>query len=121
MLFHNPVFLFLFLPIVFTLYFYTSKYSKFTYEYVLIIAGIFFYAWFNIYLSPLIIISIIFNFIFGNLIRNSTQIIFKKKILFISIFFNILDIPWHLPNIEKQTELLTKHFLKKADSLTGKI
>ena len=90
MLFHNPVFLFLFLPIVFILYFYTSKYSKFTYEYVLIIAGIFFYAWFNIYLSPLIIVSIIFNFIFGNLIRNSTQIIFKKKILFISIFFNIL-------------------------------
>ena len=73
-----------------TLYFYTSKYSKFTYEYVLIVAGIFFYAWFNIYLSPLIIVSIICNFIFGNLIRNSTQIIFKKKILFISIFFNIL-------------------------------
>ena len=90
MLFHNPVFLFLFLPLVFTLYFYTSKYSKFTYEYVLIVAGIFFYAWFNIYLSPLIIVSIICNFIFGNLIRNSTQIIFKKKILFISIFFNIL-------------------------------
>jgi len=90
MLFHNPVFLFLFLPLVFTLYFYTSKYSKFTYEYVLIVAGIFFYAWFNIYLTPLIIVSIICNFIFGNLIRNSTQIIFKKKILFISIFFNIL-------------------------------
>jgi len=90
MLFHNPVFLFLFLPIVFTLYFYTSKYSKFTYEYVLIVAGIFFYAWFNIYLTPLIIVSIFCNFIFGNLIRNSTQIIFKKKILFISIFFNIL-------------------------------
>ena len=90
MLFHNPVFLFLFLPIVFTLYFYTSKYSKFRYEYVLIVAGIFFYAWFNIYLSPLIIVSIICNFIFGNLIRNSTQIIFKKKILFIAIFFNIL-------------------------------
>ena len=90
MLFHNPVFLFLFLPIVFTLHFYNCKYLKFSYEYILIFAGIFFYAWFNIYLTPLIIVSIICNFIFGNLIRNSTQIIFKKKILFISIFFNIL-------------------------------
>ena len=86
MLFHNPVFLFLFLPLVFTLYFYTSKYSKFTYEYVLIVAGIFFYAGFNIYLSPLIIVSIICNFIFGNLIRNSTQIIFKKKFFLFQFF-----------------------------------
>ena len=90
MLFHSPVFLFVFLPIVLLLYFYTSKYSKFAYEYVLIIGGMFFYAWWNIYLSPIIIVSIISNFFFGNLIRNSIQKTFKKKILIISIFFNIL-------------------------------
>ena len=90
MLFHNPVFLFLFLPIVLILYYYTFKLSKFAHEYILIIAGIFFYAWWNIYLSPIIIISIIFNFYFGNLIKNSSHKNFKKKILFFSIFSNIL-------------------------------
>ncbi len=90
MLFHNPVFLFLFLPIVLILYYYTYKYSKFAHEYILIIAGIFFYAWWNIYLSPIIIISIIFNFYFGNLIKDSLNKNLKKKILFVSIFLNIL-------------------------------
>ena len=90
MLFHSPVFLFLFLPIVLVLYYYTSKYSKFAYEYILIISGIFFYAWWNIFLSPIIIVSIISNFYFGNLIKNSSQKNFKKTILIISIFFNIL-------------------------------
>ena len=90
MLFHSPIFLFLFLPVVLTLYYYTSKYSKFAYEYVLIIGGVFFYAWWNIYLLPIIIVSIISNFFFGNLIRNSIQKTFKRKILVISISFNIL-------------------------------
>lgn len=89
MLFHNPVFLFLFLPIVLYLYYFASKYSKFAYEYFLIIAGFFFYAWWNIYLSPIIIISIVVNFYFGNLIKESSLKSFKKKILIISIFLNI--------------------------------
>ena len=90
MLFHNPVFLFIFLPIVLLLYYYASKYSKFAHEYFLVIAGFFFYAWWNIYLSPLIIISIIVNFYFGNLIKNSLEKNSKKKILIVSIFLNIL-------------------------------
>ncbi len=90
MLFHSPIFLLIFLPFVLVLYFYISKYSKFAYEYILIIAGVFFYAWWNIYLSPLIFVSIFFNFFLGNLIRKSSQKLFKKKILIISIFFNIL-------------------------------
>jgi len=88
-LFHNPVFLFLFLPIVFFFYFYSKKYSKFSYEYVLIIAGIFFYAWWNVYLSPIIILSITINFYFGNLIKDNLQKSLKKKILIFSIFLNI--------------------------------
>ena len=90
MLFHSPVFLFLFLPIVLILYFYTSKFSKFAHEYVLVISGIFFYAWWNIYLFPIIIVSIISNFYFGNLIRNCLEKKTKKKILILSITFNVL-------------------------------
>jgi len=89
-LFHSPIFLFLFLPIVLALYFYTAKYSKFAYEYILIGAGIFFYAYWNVYLFPLIIVSIIANFFFGNLIRNCIQKTNKKKILIASICFNII-------------------------------
>ena len=84
MFFHSPIFLFIFLPIVLALYFCAGKYSKSAYQYVLIAAGIFFYAWWNIYLTPLIIISIVCNYFFARLIRNSTQAIYKKKILFIS-------------------------------------
>jgi len=34
------------------------------------------------------------------------------------LIFNLLDIPWHMPNIEKQTRLLVKHYLAKADVVT---
>ena len=34
------------------------------------------------------------------------------------LMLNFLDIPWHIPNVEKQTNLLSKHFLDKADSVT---
>ena len=34
------------------------------------------------------------------------------------LIFNVLDIPWHMPNIEKQTHLLVKHYLSKADFVT---
>ncbi len=90
MLFHNPVFLFIFLPITLFLYYYSFKQTKFSHEYILVTAGIFFYAWWNVYLTPLIIISIVFNFYFGKLIRNNTDYNSKKKLLFFSIFFNIL-------------------------------
>ncbi len=42
----------------------------------------------------------------------------KKKYPSSYLILNCLDIPWHLPNILKQTELLVKHYLQKADSVT---
>ena len=90
MLFHSPIFLFLFLPVVLFLYFYTSKYSKSFYEYILVVAGIFFYAYWDILLSPIIIGSIIFNFYFSKLIKEKPEHNLKKKILIIAIIFNII-------------------------------
>ena len=90
MLFHSPFFLFLFLPIVLFLYFFTSKYSKSIYEYILVAAGLFFYAYWDIYLSPIIIISIILNFYFAKLIKDKSESLTKKKILIIAIIFNIV-------------------------------
>ena len=42
----------------------------------------------------------------------------KKKFPKSFLILNFLDIPWHLPNVKKQTELLVEHFLNKADIVT---
>ena len=42
----------------------------------------------------------------------------KKKYPSSYLILNLLDIPWHLPDIKKQTQLLVKHYLEKADSVT---
>ena len=39
----------------------------------------------------------------------------KKKYQNAPLIFNILDIPWHMPNIEQQTKLLVSQFLMQAD------
>ena len=82
MLFHSFYFLFLFLPVVLFLYFITGKYYKSLYEYILVAAGIFFYAYWDILLSPIIIISIVCNFSLGNLIKKNIDKGKKKKYLF---------------------------------------
>ena len=46
------------------------------------------------------------------------SLILKKQNPNAILIFNLLDIPWHMPNIEKQTQLLVKHFLSKADIVT---
>ena len=81
MLFHSPFFLFLFLPVILFLYFYISKYSKSAYEYILVCAGIFFYAYWDLFLSPIIIVSIIFNYYFSKIIKEKKDDKLKKKLL----------------------------------------
>ena len=46
-------------------------------------------------------------------------LILKKKYPNAYLILNLLDIPWHIENIEKQTELLVKNFLSKADSVSA--
>jgi len=43
----------------------------------------------------------------------------KKQFPKSHLMFNFLDVPWHIENVEKQTELLVEHFLNKADSVTA--
>ena len=42
----------------------------------------------------------------------------KEKFPNSFLMLNFLDIPWHFPNVEKQTKLLTDHFFPKADAVT---
>ena len=39
----------------------------------------------------------------------------KKKYKEAPLIFNLLDIPWHMPNIQQQTKLLVNQFLNQAD------
>ena len=42
----------------------------------------------------------------------------KKKYPNSFLMLNFLDIPWHRPNVEKQTKLLVEHYLSKSDAVT---
>ena len=57
--------------------------------------------------------------IFANDPRGYNEAIsLKKKYPKAYMIFNLLDIPWHMPNINTQTKLLVNNFLVKADSVT---
>ena len=43
----------------------------------------------------------------------------KKKFPSSYLILNFLDVPWHFPNIDKQTKLLVEQFLTKADAVTA--
>ena len=43
---------------------------------------------------------------------------FKKKYPKAYLILNFLDMPWHISNIQKQTELLVKNYFLKADVIT---
>ena len=59
------------------------------------------------------------DLIFSNDPRGYEEsLILKKTNPSAILIFNVLDIPWHMPNIEKQTNFLVKHYLLKADFVT---
>jgi len=89
MLFHDPIYLLIFLPVVFCVYFLIPNNKINLRLYFLIISGLIFYTYWNIKLSPLIVVAILVNFYFGKKITNNENLIYKKKILIISIIFNI--------------------------------
>ena len=56
------------------------------------------------------------NLIYANDPRGYQEaMLVKKKYKSVPTIFNLLDIPWHMPNIEQQTKLLVSHFLIHAD------
>lgn len=71
MLFNSFVFIFVFLPITFILYFGLNKLGLHQWaKGALVLASLYFYAFFNISYLPIIIISVLANYFIGNLITN---------------------------------------------------
>jgi D-alanyl-lipoteichoic acid acyltransferase DltB (MBOAT superfamily) len=93
LLFNSYEFIFLFLPITFFIYFYLNK-KRLTEaaKGFLVVSSLIFYSWWNIVYLPLILVSMLFNYIIGTSLTNETQHrkISKKQLLGAGVIANIL-------------------------------
>ena len=94
MLFNSYEFIFAFLPISFFVYFYLNhKRLTTASKGWLVFTSLFFYSWWNIVYLPLILISILFNYIITNTMieydESKKKYFSKKSLLQIGLVFNI--------------------------------
>ena len=94
MLFNSYIFIFAFLPITFFIYFYLNK-KRLTEasKGFLVFSSLFFYSWWNIIYLPIILSSILFNYLVGSILSKSSEgakKFRKKSILLFGIILNIL-------------------------------
>lgn len=92
MLFNSYEFIFLFLPITFFVYFYlNTKRLIEASKAFLVFSSLFFYSWWNIIYLPLILGSVLFNYIIGVSLskRSDHTQISKKQLLAFGIIINI--------------------------------
>ncbi len=92
MLFNSYIFIFAFLPITFFIYFYLNK-KRLTEasKGFLVFSSLFFYSWWNIVYLPLILVSMLFNYVLGRqltkVIHNNCNV--KKTLLIVGIVANL--------------------------------
>ncbi|MBU0631311.1 MBOAT family protein [bacterium] len=92
MLFNSYEFIFLFLPLTFFIYFYLlQKRLSVAARGFLVFSSLFFYSWWNIVYLPLILSSMLFNYIIGNSLNENFQKakVSKRSLLFFGIISNI--------------------------------
>jgi len=92
MLFNSYEFIFLFLPITFFIYFFLLSKRLFTASKgFLVFSSLFFYSWFNLSYLPLILTSMLFNYIVGSSLneKDSKVKVSKKSILIFGILINL--------------------------------
>ena len=90
MLFHSLIYLLLFLPSIFIIYFLLRKFTNNDGKIILIFSGLLFYAWWNIKYTPLIIFSVLFNYFLSKKILIAEDKNKKKIILLSGIFCNVI-------------------------------
>ena len=88
MLFNSYIFIFVFLPISFFVYFYLNK-KRLTQasKAFLVFSSLFFYSWWNIVYLTLILFSMLFNFSIGSSFKKNKN---QKYLLIFAILANIL-------------------------------
>lgn len=91
MLFNSFEFLFAFLPIVLLLYYGLHRLGGTTSsKAVLFLASLVFYGWYNAIYLPLLLGSIVFNFLVGNWLGKEPEVRKRKLILTLGIVSNVL-------------------------------
>ena len=82
MLFNSYIFIFVFLPITLLLYFGFNKIKKYEIaKLVLVIASLYFYAYFNVKYLFIIVASILINYLFNRIFRKLKNKNFRKILL----------------------------------------
>ncbi|PLY05635.1 MAG: membrane-bound O-acyltransferase family protein [Arcobacter sp.] len=92
MLFNSYEFIFIFLPITFFIYFYLlNKRLVVGAKGFLVFSSLFFYSWWNPIYLPLILTSMLFNFIIGNSLNDNFKKIkiSKKSLLTVGVIANL--------------------------------
>ncbi len=93
MLFNSYEFIFLFLPFTFFVYFYLNhKRLTEASKGFLVFASLFFYSWWNIAYLPLILISMLFNYVVGTHLSkkgSASKYYSAKSLLGIGVIFNL--------------------------------
>lgn len=90
MLFNSYAFIFLFLPLTLSVYFYLNSKRLLRGGLVfLVFASLFFYSWWNIIYLPLILSSIVYNFMIGSCLSKTLQDQRKKICLTLGISANL--------------------------------
>jgi D-alanyl-lipoteichoic acid acyltransferase DltB (MBOAT superfamily) len=92
MLFNSYEFIFLFLPLSFFIYFYLLQQRLIIgAKGFLVFASLFFYSWWNVAYLPIILSSMLFNYIIGNTLNDNLQHIkmHRKTLLAIGISANL--------------------------------
>lgn len=92
-LFNSYEFIFLFLPLTFFIYFYlNSKKLTEASKGFLVVSSLFFYSWWNIVYLPLILISMVFNYVLGNSLskeHTNKKAFSKKSLLTFGVIANL--------------------------------
>jgi alginate O-acetyltransferase complex protein AlgI len=94
LLFNSYEFILAFLPITFFIFFYLNhKRLTIASKGFLVFSSLFFYSWWNIAYLPLILISMLFNYVIGNIlnkeIKENKKSFSKKSILIFGIVCNV--------------------------------
>ena len=107
MLFNSYEFIFAFLPITFFIYFYLNhKRLTVASKGFLVFSSLFFYSWWNILYLPIILASMLFNYIIGNSLNDTeNKRVNQKSLLIFGIISNI-----SLLGYFKYTDFFIKNF-----------
>lgn len=89
MIFNSFEFIFFFLPIVFIGYFLFNKIGFTFAKLWLFSSSLFFYGWWNPIYLPLLLFSLVVNYIFGTSLGKMTHPLRKKIVLTLGILFNV--------------------------------